>query len=177
VLVLSNPPVFHSPHSLPGDPERYLTTVLRVLRGLPVKPTVKLHPAESLEYHRKLLAEAGFADVPVVKDAPFRDVLAGHGVVIGTISTAMLEAMAQSRWVTGANFEGAPFPPPFDGSDGFPVCRSEAELRDWLGRALAPGAPPPDHAKVLANYAGPLDGKQSERFLEALSALCGGGRA
>lgn len=158
------------------DPERYILTLVPALLkrgGLDI--TLKLHPAESLDYYRALLAE--YSDrIKIVRDTPIAGHLVEADLVIGPTTTVLIEAMLLGKPLLCVNLTRKLFPPPFNEEWGMPPIKSAAELESALERmqkdpegflraVLKP------YPRVLELFAGPVDGAAAARLLSELVRL------
>lgn len=176
VLVLSSPNVRLSFEVSELDRDRYITTVMAVLgKRTGLELALKLHPSESEEYYRRILS--GAPRLPIVeRSRPLDDCLAECDLVVGSFSTAMLEAMLAGRPVICVNLTKSVFSPPLDGNSGV-LCAStieelEAALDEaenfpsrFVARLLA------EQARALEVYAGSRNGTASLDAAKLLKEL------
>ncbi len=174
VLLLSSPS--NAVIELSGglDAERFATAAADALLSRPgFEVTLKIHPAESLESYRALLAGR---PLRIVKDAPVSECLRETDLVVGPFSTVLLEAMIAGKPLLCLNASRAPFPPPFDGGWGIPELHSGPEFEAALDAITADPARrlaeiTTAYPRILAAFVGPIDGGSVERALAALKRL------
>lgn len=178
VLVLTHPVVFFSFSASDSDPERQIDGILGGLREQGgFETTVKLHPAESLKAYNRRFA-GRHPETRFIKDRGLAHCLADADLVVGSFSTALLEAMILGKPVLLVNLTRTDFGPPFDGNWGLPVVRAPEELRRRL-EALATdpgrfrGKTLAAYPGILKDFAGPTDGTAARRVAEALSRIAG----
>ncbi len=176
ILVLTHPVVFLNFLAAEADPERQTAAILGELAAHPdFQITVKLHPAESLSYYRRCFS-GRFPGVRFILDAPMRDCIEDCDLMIGSFSTALLEAMILDTLILCANMTRSEFVPPFDGTWGLPALRSAQALRSSLTRLRADPAGFREetlsaYPKILKAFAGPLDGRAALKVAEGLAKL------
>lgn len=175
ILVLSSPPRSWITLASELEPQIYARTVCSALRRAGASVVFKLHPAESLTYYLRLLKD--FDDeIKIVKDRPILDCLLQADLVIGSYSTALLEALILNKVVLSVNLTRTPFSPPFDGSWGIQPLRSEDELQEAIRRLLRdPEKAVPEicrhYDRIMQEFVGPVDGMASDRLLLTLLRL------
>lgn len=155
------------------DTERHAREFARIFSELPeLEITLKLHPSESLEHYRALLRD--WPSVRIERDRPIIDCLSETDLLVGSFSTAILEAMLLARPVLVLNWTRTVYEAPFDGKWGVTPLKSPEEL---VARLAALRADPSrlaeltkPYAAILDAFAGPRDGKASERVADAVAA-------
>ncbi|HXT01686.1 MAG TPA: hypothetical protein VN915_13515 [Elusimicrobiota bacterium] len=176
VLLLTHPVAHTTPLSSDLDPARHIRRAAEVLKRFPgLNLTVRLHPSESIEYYRRLLADVA-PGAAVLKGGRGAARLDRNDVVIGAFSTVLLEGILLGLPVAALNFSRDEFPPPFDGRCGVPLLRSAAELDAFLRSSQDD---PTEfrrstcarHDEIIARFAGRVDGKATARATEYLESL------
>lgn len=176
VLVLTHPVVLLDFIASDSDPERHAAGILQMLAAHPqFEVTVKLHPAESMTFYNRCFAES-FPGVRFVLNQPMEACIEETDLMIGSFSTALLEAMILEKPILCVNLSRSEFAPPFDGNWGLPVIRDTA----GLGEALAGISRDPEgfrrgtlaaYPRILKAFAGPTDGTATRAVLSGLSAI------
>lgn len=176
VLLLTHPVSWTTPLSSNLDPARHAVGAAEVLSRFPeIEATLRLHPSESVDEYRRLIADIA-PRMRVVKGGPLDACLEEHDLIVGSFSTVLMEGMLLGLPVAALNLSRDEFPPPFDGRRSVPLLRSEDDLDALLRRALADPAAfrrsvCSGHDEILERFAGPVDGKAASRVVESLEAL------
>ncbi|MBI4061664.1 MAG: hypothetical protein HY403_09565 [Elusimicrobia bacterium] len=158
------------------DPERYITTLIPILLKAPeLDVTVKLHPSESLDYYRALLAPYA-GRLRIVQDSSIAAHLAQADLVIGSMTTVLMEAMLLDKPILCVNLTRKLYPSPFNEEWGLPPIKSAAEFESALERMRRdPGdfrrAAVKSYPRILERFAGPTDGSANARLLAELVRL------
>ena len=173
VLVLSSGLDEFSMLASSSDPERYATTVVPAILSVPGwDVTLKLHPSESLEYYQGLLADhKGKFDL--VRDRPIVPCLREADLIVGPMTTVIMEAMLLGKPVLCVNLTRKTYPPPFDTEWGIAPVTTLKELEGALEAirekpAEFIRAEVSRYPRILERFAGPTDGAATERLLTFL---------
>lgn len=168
LLLLTSPANRISIGASAADPSRYIEALGAAMKGLAgLQVTLKLHPSESEEYYRRACARLGL-EWRLEKSRALTDLLSDCDLMIGSFSTALLEAMLSGVPLIPANFSAVPLPAPFDGSFGLKTVDSAAEAGAELRAAIAD----PEtfrrkrlalYGPILDGFAGPRDGRAAKR--------------
>ena len=157
------------------DPELFAVSVLEALKPLGLEITAKLHPSESLEHYREVLAPWAGAELDIARDVPIRRCLEEADLVIGCITTVLLEAALMGRPALCANFSAVKGRPPFDGRSGFRLVRSPEELKAEVERLMKGPSEierlTSAYPALLDRFAGPRSGANAAAVAEELVRL------
>jgi hypothetical protein len=172
--VLTDPRWWTSAIAEEDAPEHYLQTVIHTLRRVNASftITVKLHPSESLDTYRAFERCFDVAEYRLVTGA-IGDRLRQADLVIGTESTALLEALLVKIPIISVNMRKRPFTYPFHGNTSIRVVYSDQELEDLVRALQANPALLGDEwtsPDVLAAV-GPIDGQSTERLYRLVVEL------
>lgn len=173
-LLLTHPMDRVWPASSALDSERYVLEAVSALEDAGWRVTVKLHPSESQEHYRRVL-RGRRADVR--RGGAIASHLETSDLVVGSTSTAMIEALLLERPVIAFNPTAEEPAAPFDGRWGVPLARDGASLRaalqaaqDYPAFAAAAAAARP---RLLSAFAGPVDGSAARRVAAQVARLTG----
>ncbi|MFA6030785.1 MAG: hypothetical protein WC969_13085 [Elusimicrobiota bacterium] len=175
LLALSCPVNMLSPLARTIDPERYaLETLSAAADSGEWEISFKIHPSESLERYRRLLGRR-FPKVRILKAESVAQLILESDLVVGPVSTALIEAMLLRRAVFCVNLTRTPFPPPCDGRWGILLANDPSSLRERLRSFLKDPGKVQEEAlagqeRALDAFVGPRDGRSTERFLVRLRA-------
>ena len=168
VLVLTNPKDYGSTRSGDDDPERYILAALDGLRDSPeFKIVVRPHPAESAAYYRALLAPLGLPNLVIQEGMPIKALLLQTDLLITPVSTVALEAMMLGIPIVWFDTSRHSSPPPFASGWIEPVKDTQT-LRKLV---LEPMPPRMDAERIRESFAGPMDGRASQRILDWITSL------
>lgn len=138
VLVLTKGLTGVSPQREPvledrGNAIMYLNSIQHVLSCLGVKNAyLRPHPSENISWYSEFIDTEFF----IVEESSFSDLLNKAGLVIGPVSTSLIDAMYHSvnyliyePLIEGRNIYNRPLSLPLDGSDSrIPMANSEEDL-------------------------------------------------
>lgn len=166
IVILTNPKDSSSTLSGDDDPERY---ILSIFEALPASSDFELvvrpHPAELASYYRDLLAPLELPNLTIQAGTPIDVLLAQTDVLITPVSTVALEAMVLGIPVVWFNISKSTYPPPF-AAGWFEELSAVEGLRSRLREVIGEGAAPTNNtARILDDFAGPVDGHASGRIL------------
>jgi len=153
------------------EAEVHLQNVLEALQGLPgIRLSVRPHPSERGDYYGRFLAGLGIPDIPVWAGGPIEPVLQEVDLVIGEASTVMVEAFAMGIPSLCVQFRRAGYSEPYDGNSGIEVIPDSITLRQRVSQFLHGEWHDPGWT-VLPSYVGEMDGRATQRTLDALSEI------
>ncbi len=152
--------------------ENILPVVELVRRHERVRIVVKTHPGEPGALYREILGQRLDARCVLEERRLLAEVLRESSLVIGGLSTSMIEAMAMGLPVVLVNLQASDATAPFDGSAGLPCHQTTESLAAAL-RELLPDRIPErvDHSRLLEAYAGRLDGCNVARTVDGVLGL------
>lgn len=174
VVVLTNPPNTASVLGDESETQRYILDVTEILRGYStVYIVVRPHPAELPAFYADLLGHIPSDRLTVTGRGPVGPLLEQADLVIGSCSTALLEAMSLGKPVISVNYSKWPYPPPFDGCWGIEMITNCETLKARLDDIFLNRRPPDTSAypAILKAFAGPLDGCSGARVVEVLGKI------
>ncbi len=172
ILLLTSPRNFERSVCPFDEAENYIFQVLDALSSMGRLPqTIKLHPAESLDYYRALLG-AKYPGIALIHSENFDSVARRHDVVIGPGSTALVQSVLLKKRVLCAALTRYRFPVPFAPECGIPVAYSPEELKEALSRLLSEPAEETRRRAAVAVEAavGTADGNGTQRLLSRVHA-------
>lgn len=140
--------------------EGYVRDLASALPDLPpgVEITgLKLHPCESGEHYRRVMARYGL-EVPLIDTGLAGEIIPSCDLVAGPESTALAEAWAAGRAVVCVNLSARPMAPPFDGETEIPVVGSAAGLVAFVSRWHAGDWSPSAEMPKMAAFTGDAEG-------------------
>ena len=175
ILILSFPRIVNSALTSDGETEAHVLELISALNGLEADISIKLHPSESIPYYRSLMQEHGLR-AQVMKEGDILEHIKKSDIVIGPISTALLEAMLMGK--PTLYFNKTQFrcdAPLFNGQDGLREYTDAKEVRRSITRLLknepdAMEGHRPSRER-MEYYCGPLDQKSSQRALKAIERI------
>ena len=171
VLLLTNPFGNGTTLSAEDDAELYLFNILDELRQRPnLRVLLRPHPSESPLYYQRLVTERQYPRVQLAATEPIPDLLRQSDLVIGPISTVLVDALLAHVPVMCINFGKTAYPAPFDGQWSVPLITDLPTLRQQLDR-LEQAAFDTSSAAILAGFCGPCDGQAIPRILDTLEQL------
>lgn len=155
ILLLTNPLGNGTALAAEDDSEIYLFYILSTLMDLPgIQLLLRPHPSESAGYYVQFLASHHFTGVRVVARESIARLLDQADLVIGPISTVLIEALAAGVPVMCVNFSKVKYPAPFDGNWDVPVISDTTALRAHMAQFLRGELPGPSQT-VLEAFCGP----------------------
>ena len=133
-LVLVQPPSAGSALFDPSSSFRHAGAAVRAVRSTGAFRDLILrpHPLDQADY-RGIRAAVDDLHVRLDRTSPIEALIADAAVVIGTLSTATLQAAAAGVPTVFLDTIGAPLPWPLDGSGDLPVARDSESLAETLG--------------------------------------------
>jgi len=175
ILILSSPQLGSSVLSSDEEPSRYAQELLEALKDLGADITLKLHPSEKEKTYQELLGSLS-ESITITRSGDILAYVEKSDIVIGPQSTALLEAMLMGRPVLYFNKTGFRCDAPlFNNRDGLREYTDAKEVRRSIDRLLGnepkamEGHRP--SREQMEYYCGPLDGKSSQRVLEAIGRI------
>jgi hypothetical protein len=169
ILVLTYPKVISSVLGEETLPEEFIVNAIGILKDLDIGITVKLHPAESLEYYQSILPEKD--NISVVRNEPIEKLIGESDLIVSTFSTVLLEALVTGKKVVCFN-PSARLPYPEPCGSYLEVVTDYQKLKIKVLESLQSNKTP-DYSGVVADFAGEIDGRSSKRILDFIAELVG----
>lgn len=168
----------YPPSRRPDEGLRILEALLEALDAAPdCRLLIQPHPFDDADLYRERLAVAGATRVMVASDA-LTNLLMCCGVVITEDSTAGMDAMRAGAILVHAHLaDSKPVMPFVDYGAALPGFSGE-ELRRSLARAVAEpeivlASQRQGRERFLDDFAGPRDGRSTERFVQFVKKTLG----
>jgi len=171
VLLLTNPFGNGTTLSAEDDAETYLFNILGEIQQLPdLQVLLRPHPSESADYYQHLATAGKFKNIRLTPTEPIAELLSRADLVIGPISTVLIDALVAQVPVLCVNFSKVQYPAPFDGQWEVPLITSVEALHEHLDRfQTAPLPLPPD--ALIDQFCGACDGQTLPRILTAIEQI------
>lgn len=171
VLLLTNPFGNGTVLSAEDDAEIYLFAILDELCRRPnLQVLLRPHPSESAAYYQQSVMARHYDRVQLAATEPIPDLLSRSDLVIGPISTVLVDALLARVPVVCVNFGKITYPAPFDGRWAVPLVTTIHELRAQLDR-LEQDAFGDQASSIIDGFCGPRDGQTLRRVLDTLEQL------
>jgi hypothetical protein len=161
----------------PGSRE-WVHALVRQLKNLEphtFKLVIKPHPDEGPEGYEQILREEGLAEAIVSKGISLYTLLDACDIVFTTVSTAGSEAILFNKPLISINLSGNDFAVRYDEEGVALLVKREEDVLPAIDAVLNDDKVKREFAtarkRFQERYAYKLDGKSSERFVEAISHM------
>lgn len=171
-VLTTNSPFLHT--SSPTYGEDLILNIMKTLQEYKQfkKVNVKIHPSESVEYYQKII---GRFDCVIEKNRPLLDILAESDLVIGGLTSVLIDARILRKPVIvmleEVYYNVSDMWPPFDRESGLVIATNAQELKQAIDDFLRNRDQFVKDYIEFDDYIGKIDGQSSTRAYQMISKL------